>query len=97
MPPNFTCTYSDYRFHTALNSPNWINGIARMQGNRLLQAGLIGTVLTAFCCFTPILVIGFGAVGLAAATAWLDVILLPLLVAFLCLTTYAVYRRRRAS
>ena len=97
MPPNFTCTYSDYRFHTALNSPNWINGIARMQGNRLIQAGLIGTVLTALCCFTSILVTGFGAVGLAAATARLDVILLPLLVALLCLTAYAVYRRRRAS
>ena len=68
-----------------------------MLGNKLLQAGLIGTILTALCCFTPILVLGFGAVGLAAATGWLDVILLPLLVALLCLTAYAVYRRRRAS
>ena len=68
-----------------------------MQGSWLLQAGLIGTVLTELCCFTPILVVGFGSVGLAAATAWLDVILLPLFVAFLCLTAYAVYRRRRAS
>jgi len=97
MPPNFTCTYSGCRFHTALNAPNWINGIACMQGSWLLQAGLIGTVLTELCCFTPILVVGFGSVGLAAATAWLNVILLPLFVAFLCLTAYAVYRRRRAS
>ena len=40
-----------------------------MLGNKLLQAGLIGTILTALCCFTPTLVIGLGTVGLAAATA----------------------------
>lgn len=57
-----------------------------MLGNKLLQAGLIGTILTALCCFTTTLVIGLGTVGLAAATAWLDVILLPLLGVFLCLT-----------
>ena len=97
MPPNFTCTYSDCRFHTALNLATWINGISVMQGNKLLEAGLIGTILTALCCFTPILVIGLGAFGLAAATVWLDVILLPLLRVFLCLTAYAVCRRRRLS
>lgn len=68
-----------------------------MQGDKLLKCSIGGTVLTALCCFTPILVLGLSAVGLAAATAWLDIILLPLLAAFLCLTVYSVYRRWRMS
>jgi mercuric ion transport protein len=76
---------------------NWINGFLGMQGDKLLKCSIGGTILTAICCFTPILVLGLGAVGLAAATDWLDVILLPLLAGFLCLTAYAVYRRRRLS
>ena len=34
--------------------------------NGLLKVGIIGTIIVALCCFTPILVILFGAVGLAA-------------------------------
>jgi len=44
----------------------------------LLRAGLIGTVLVALCCFTPILVVLLGVVGLAGLTGYLDYVLLPL-------------------
>ena len=60
----------------------------------LLATGLIGTVVTALCCFTPVLVIVLAAFGLAAA--WLDFLLLPLLTGFLGLTAYALIARRRA-
>ena len=43
----------------------------------LLRVSVIGTVLVALCCFTPVLVILLGAVGLAALTGYLDYVLCP--------------------
>ena len=40
----------------------------------LLRVSVIGTVLVALCCFTPILVILLGTVGLAGLTGYLDVV-----------------------
>ena len=45
----------------------------------LLQVSVIGTILVALCCFTPMLVILLGTVGLAALTGYLDYVLLPAL------------------
>ena len=53
----------------------------------------VGTVVAALCCFTPVLVVLVGAVGLAAVVGYLDVVLLPALGIFLLLTIYAVWRR----
>ncbi len=50
--------------------------------------------MTAVCCFTPALVILLGGLGLSAWLAWLDYVLLPLLVAFIALTVYALMRVR---
>lgn len=61
----------------------------------LLRMGVIGTVIVALCCFTPVLVVLLGVVGLFALTGWLDVVLLPALAVFVGLTVYAVWRRRR--
>jgi mercuric ion transport protein len=62
----------------------------------LLRTGIVGSVATALCCVTPVLVIALGALGLSAAVGWLDVVLFPLLAVFLGLTGYGLYRRRRA-
>jgi mercuric ion transport protein len=62
----------------------------------LLRLGIIGTVVTALCCFTPVLVVFLGAVGLSVAIGWLDYLLLPALVLFLGLTVCALWRRRSA-
>ena len=67
-----------------------------MTENGLLRVGIIGTVVTALCCFTPVLVVLLGAVGLAAAIGWLDYVLLPALVLFLGLTVFALWKRRSA-
>lgn len=64
----------------------------RLRGNKPLWIGLGGSGVTAVCCFTPVLVIGLGAVGAGAAIAWLDVVLLPLLGFFLLLAAYGVVR-----
>lgn len=63
----------------------------------LIKVGAVGTVLVALCCFTPILVILLGVVGLSALTGYLDVVLLPALVAFIGLTIYAIVRKRHAD
>lgn len=67
-----------------------------MDDRRLLQLGVLGTVIAALCCFTPVLVVLMGAVGLSAAIGWLDYVLLPALAVFAGLTLYALLRRQRA-
>ena len=57
--------------------------------------GIIGTVIVALCCFTPILVVLFGIVGLSAVVGYLDYVLFPILAVFVLITIYAVIRRAR--
>lgn len=47
--------------------------------NKYAKVGFWGTLVAALCCFTPLLVWGFAAAGLAAFTAYLDYVLLPVL------------------
>ncbi|MDP6566858.1 MAG: mercury resistance system transport protein MerF [Alphaproteobacteria bacterium] len=65
-----------------------------MTNGTLLKIGVVGTVIAAVCCFTPVLVILFGAIGLSAAVGVLDYVLLPLLLIFLATTVYALWKRR---
>ena len=48
-----------------------------MNNRGLLRTGIIGTVIAALCCFTPILVILLGTVGLSAMLGLLDYVLFP--------------------
>jgi mercuric ion transport protein len=66
-----------------------------MNDKKLLGIGIGGTVVAALCCFTPILVVLLGAVGLSAALGWLDYVLFPALAFFIGLTIYAVHRLRK--
>ncbi len=65
-----------------------------MNQSKLLKTGIIGTIIAALCCFTPILVVILSAVGLSAVVGWLDYILLPALAFFLLLTIYALVKRK---
>ncbi|GAA3535066.1 mercury resistance system transport protein MerF [Zobellella aerophila] len=60
----------------------------------LLGIGVAGTVVAALCCFTPILVILFGVLGLSAMTGYLDYVLFPVLAVFIALTIYAIHKKR---
>lgn len=62
----------------------------------MLKTGVTGTVVVALCCFTPLLVVLFGAVGLSAALAWADFVLFPMLAVFLGMTGLALARRGRS-
>jgi len=63
---------------------------------RMLAVGIIGALAAAVCCFTPILVALLGAVGMSAATGYLDYVLLPAIAIFLAISVYA-YRRRKPA
>jgi mercuric ion transport protein len=66
-----------------------------MKDVTMLKTGIAGSVIAAICCFTPVLVLGLGAVGLSAWLGWIDYVLLPALAMFLAITGYGLYLRRR--
>ncbi len=65
-----------------------------MNSQKLLRVGIVGTVVAAICCFTPLPVILFGAVGLSALVGVLDYVLLPALGIFIAITVYALWKRQ---
>ncbi len=64
------------------------------QKNIVLRTGIIGSIITAICCFTPILIVIFTAIGLAAIVGYLDYVLFPLLAIFLGMIGYGIYKRQ---
>ena len=68
-----------------------------MNPRRLFRIGAVGTVITALCCFTPLLVIGLTSLGFAGAIAYLDMILLPLLGIFALLLAFALMQKVRSN
>lgn len=66
-----------------------------MPYDRFVRTGLFGTLITAICCFTPLLVGALTAAGMAAAIPWLDVVLLPLLGLFLGIMFFGLAGKAR--
>jgi mercuric ion transport protein len=62
--------------------------------NKCFKAGIWGSIIAAICCFTPILVVALGLVGLAAIAPYLDYVLFPLLGLFLILALYGWWERK---
>ena len=60
-----------------------------MDNKTLLTTGLVGSIILAVCCATPVLVLLLGAIGLTAWTAHLDAVLLPALGLFVIVTVVA--------
>ena len=60
----------------------------------LLKTGVVGTIIAVLCCFTPILVILFGALGLSALIGYLDYVLFPMLGLFLIIIVVAIVTNR---
>jgi mercuric ion transport protein len=61
-----------------------------------LYAASGGTLLVALCCFTPILVITLGAVGLSTVTPYLDYVLLPALLVMITVVIISYLRWKKA-
>ena len=68
-----------------------------MNNRTLLNIGIIGTIIAALCCFTPVLVVLLGVVGLSAWLGWLDVVLIPSLLVFVGITIYALRRQQQGG
>ncbi len=68
-----------------------------MNDSALVKTGIVGGVIAAVCCATPILVIALGAVGLSALTGYLDFVLLPLLALCIGMIAFGVYKRRQGA
>lgn len=66
-----------------------------MKDRTVLRTGIVGTVIVAICCFTPVLVVALAAVGLSAWLGWLDYVLFPAMAVFLGLTVYGLWLRRQ--
>lgn len=66
-----------------------------MKHNSLLNFGVVGSVILAICCFTPLLVVLLGLVGLSAIVGMLDLVLLPTLGLFIAITILALIKRAR--
>jgi mercuric ion transport protein len=62
-----------------------------MNDKTLLRRGLIGSVIAAICCFTPLLVVLVAGAGLSALVGWLDYALFPLLFASLGVVAHALW------
>jgi len=65
-----------------------------MRRESLLKVGIIGSITAALCCFSPVLVIFFGFLGLSVLTGYLDYVLMPVLLFFLALTVYAYFIKK---
>lgn len=68
-----------------------------MTNARLLKIGVFGSVVTAICCFTPVLVLALAAIGAASLVGVLDYVLVPSLAIFLLITGYALWKRQRRA
>ncbi len=68
-----------------------------MDNTTLLKAGLIGSMIAAFCCFTPVLVVLLGVLGFRWFVGSLDDVLLPVMAIFLGLVGYALWRRGKQA
>ena len=64
---------------------------------RRFYAALAGTIAVAVCCFTPILVIALGVVGLSALTPYLDYVLFPALAVLITVTLLSYRSWKRAQ
>ena len=65
--------------------------------NKWVWIGGIGAGVAALCCFTPILVVIFGLLGAGSLVVYLDAVLWPLLLVFVLLTVYGLWRRKRSG
>jgi mercuric ion transport protein len=64
---------------------------------RSLLAAAGGTAVVALCCFTPLLVLVLGLVGLSAVTPYLDYVLFPALAVLLGVTGVSYQKWRKTQ
>jgi mercuric ion transport protein len=74
-----------------------MNKTSSQTSKKGMFAAFTGTVLVALCCFTPILVVLLGAIGLSAFTPYLDMVLLPALGIMIVVSMVSYLRWRKSA
>jgi len=64
-----------------------------MDNKKLFKIGIVGTIITALCCFTPLLVVIFSTLGISSLIGLTDFVLLPALALFIILTVYSFRKK----
>ena len=74
-----------------------MSGERKTVKSKLLGFGVVGSVIAALCCFTPLLPVVLGALGLTGllGVVYTDAVLMPILAGFLILTGYALWRQKQ--
>ena len=74
-----------------------MSGESKTVKSKLLGFGVVGSVIAALCCFTPLLPVVLGALGLTGllGVVYTDAVLMPILAGFLILTGYALWRQKQ--
>lgn len=67
-----------------------------MSDRSLITTGVIGAVVAAICCATPLLAVVLGGIGVTAWLAKADYIVVAVLILGLALVGLGLYRRSRA-
>lgn len=65
--------------------------------SKCLKVGTWGAVIAILCCFTPVLVVGLGIMGLGVLIPYLDYVLLPVLCLFLILAIFGLRQGKHQS
>ena len=60
-------------------------------------AAAVGTAVVALCCFTPLLMIVLGLVGVGFLTPYLDYVLLPALAVLLVVTVVSYLKWKQSQ
>ena len=68
-----------------------------MQQNSLLNTGVIGSLIAALCCATPVLAVLLGTIGLGWLAGYTDYVVLPVLVLCLGLIGYALWHKNKSG
>ena len=63
----------------------------------LKRMGTVGAIIAGLACFTPLIAVVFGAMGLSWLTSYADYILVTILLLFLGITFYARQREKPSN
>ncbi len=62
-------------------------------GKKQMRRGIYSSAVAAICCFSPLLVVLLGVVGLSSWLGWIDYVLFPAMFASLGVVAHASYIR----
>ena len=66
-----------------------------MQDRALITTGIVGGIIAAICCTTPVLATLFAAVGVTAWLAKADLVVIPAFLLCVGLVAFGLYRKQR--